>query len=254
MMLAVHGCRPLPACGCCRGLHARAPSLPTAPPPLACSGYPHTQAGQDAAAERGPVEPQRQHHGHRRPRRLGAGERQQQRRSADGWRDCCQGLLLPCCCRCSPGRLAGVVMLSPSPARRSSTLQVFREAAPGEEGMPAFSVADVAAAAGVPSFDFVKVDIEGGPKGGVEWWMCVVEGASYGFLPAPLRRLQLPTTCKPAGPVQPAAAAAQLLRSRLLARAPPKHARSQAPRAWCLGRGRTCRGSRRPRWCRWRST
>lgn len=39
--------------------------------------------------------------------------------------------------------------------------RVFKEAEPGESGMPAFSVQDLAKKAGVPAFDFVKIDIEG---------------------------------------------------------------------------------------------
>ncbi|KAI7839152.1 hypothetical protein COHA_007155 [Chlorella ohadii] len=39
--------------------------------------------------------------------------------------------------------------------------KVFQEAEEGQPGMPAYSVTDVARQAGVPAFDFVKIDIEG---------------------------------------------------------------------------------------------
>jgi hypothetical protein len=42
--------------------------------------------------------------------------------------------------------------------------KVFQEAPPGEPGLPAYSVADVAARYNISAFDYVKIDIEGG------WW------------------------------------------------------------------------------------
>ena len=41
--------------------------------------------------------------------------------------------------------------------------KIFRETAPGEAGLPAYSVADIAAKYNIPAFDYVKIDIEGEP-------------------------------------------------------------------------------------------
>lgn len=46
-----------------------------------------------------------------------------------------------------------------SPVPLAQPLQVFRESKPGEAGMPALSVKDIAAMFNIPRFDFVKIDI-----------------------------------------------------------------------------------------------
>lgn len=111
--------------------------------------------------------------------------------------------------------------------------RVFREAKPGEQGMPAFSVQDVAAQLSIPAFDFVKVR---GALCGVyvrsarQAPACVCVPPSPGSLSPTRDPVLTSSLCPPASPVR-----RLTLRGR---------------RAWCLRPAAILGGSRTQRSCR----